>query len=80
MNILILQITEYLTNNKFFDTIKDKEKFAKLIFDTYANRIDLLVELKKANCWLVCNPNRRKKSYSRFLCNWLLNCCNKYGK
>ena len=79
MNIIIIQITDYLNNNEFFKTIKDKERFAKLMFDTYSMRCDIMTELKKMNAWVSVNENRRKKRYDRFINSWLSR-NNKYGR
>jgi len=75
MNIEVERIKKYLQENKYFRTIDDIDSFAKLLFDTYANRTDLMIELKKMNIWLESNPKRLKKNYKRFITNWL----NKLG-
>ena len=76
MHPKIDEILEYLKSNEYFKTIKEPEKFAKAIYDTYPTR-DLVAEFRKANLWLTANPKRQKKDYRRFLVNWANNAFSK---
>lgn len=33
--------------------------------------VSIVTELKKMECWLEANPDKRKRQYRRFVVNWL---------
>lgn len=61
-------IINYCQKNEFFSRIKNLENKVNAWLDAYP--IDILVELKKANAWLV-SRSFRYKNYGRFLNGWL---------
>ncbi|MEW6557197.1 MAG: helix-turn-helix domain-containing protein [Elusimicrobiota bacterium] len=66
----VIQITETIKSCK---VVKIPEARITTIveawLDTYKT-IDIATEIKKADCWLLSNPNKRYHNYSRFLTNW----------
>lgn len=39
-------------------------------WESLFKKIDVISELERAEAWLMVNPRKRKKNYSRFLLNW----------
>ncbi len=72
MNIFLEEIKKYVKDNQYFNTIKNQDAFIDKIWNTFSLNCDIIAELKKMDCWLSVNENRRKKRYDRFVTNWLL--------
>jgi hypothetical protein len=64
-------IKEYLEKSEYFKSIKNIDKFVKKLNNAFPT-FPVIEELKKMEFWLYCNPNRLKKRYDRFICNWLM--------
>lgn len=67
----IERVRRFLKNDVYLSGIKDLEKFSERLYETYHRRSDIISELRKMSFWLDCNPQRRKKNYARFICNWM---------
>jgi len=54
--------------SNYFEKISDELK--RTWYDAYPN-IDIDYQLLKAKAWLISNPNKAKKDFSKFVNNWL---------
>ena len=73
MTAEVFRIKQELEKDENFRTIKNPEQFAEKIHSAYYNKLDPICEIRKASLWLMANPTRSKKNYSRFLANWFSN-------
>ena len=68
------RIFNYLNNDEYFMTIKNKEIFSEKLVSTY--NLDIISILKKMSMWLSVNNGKKYKRYDKFIVNWL----NREGK
>lgn len=64
------EIKNFLTKSNYFKNIKNMDLFIEKLYEAYKTK-DIIFELRKMELWLVSNPNRGKKNYSKFICNWI---------
>lgn len=55
---------------RFYGITDSQLRYWSLAFPT----VDVEGEIRRAEAWLLANPRRRKKNYTRFITNWLLRC------
>lgn len=61
----------YLQSHEKFRSIRKPEKLLIALKDVRPD-VNILAELKEMNTWLVANPGKVYKNYSRFIRNWII--------